>query len=396
MSPLAGDAHVKGSRLRSIGRAFVIVACAAVACLLMIQHPAAAAAEPGTLIEQTPIAGAPDGAAAWRIRYWSKAESGLPVEITGVVIVPTIPAPAGGRGIVAWAHSTVGIASACAPSTSATLYADIASLSALLKAGYVVTATDFQGLGTPGPQPYLVGISSGRAVLDSIRAAHALKPAEAGLRAVIWGESQGAHAVLWAGQLAPAYAPEVRVLGLVADAPPTDLVANFARIENPAVRALMTGYTSATWSKIYGIPLSTFSNVSGRIFIRLLARQCVRVDPIFSASLVGLLVMSRQLPTQLGKPWMKPLRDNSVAPTPLTMPLLIAQGTADPVVIASVTREFAAKSCRAGNVVLYLSIRGGGHTTIAQDSAQTTLSWIADRFSGKPAQTTCENLASLP
>ena len=37
--------------------------------------------------------------------------------------------------------------------------------------GYAIAATDYPGLGTPGPHPYLVGDSEARAVIDSVRAA---------------------------------------------------------------------------------------------------------------------------------------------------------------------------------------------------------------------------------
>ena len=36
----------------------------------------------------------------------------------------------------------------------------------LAKAGYAVVRTDYEGLGTPGDHPYLVGVSEGRSVLD--------------------------------------------------------------------------------------------------------------------------------------------------------------------------------------------------------------------------------------
>ena len=45
-----------------------------------------------------------------------------------------------------------------------------------LKAGYAVVRTDYEGLGTPGVHPYLVGRSEGRSVLDAVRAARALDP----------------------------------------------------------------------------------------------------------------------------------------------------------------------------------------------------------------------------
>ena len=45
--------------------------------------------------------------------------------------------------------------------------------------GYVVAATDYPGLGTPGPHPYLVGVSEARAVVDSVRAARTMPQAGA-------------------------------------------------------------------------------------------------------------------------------------------------------------------------------------------------------------------------
>lgn len=63
----------------------------------------------------------------------------------------------------------------------------------MLARGYVVTATDYPGLGMPRPHPYLVGISEGRAVLDSVRAARALPEARASGNFAVWGHSQAAR-----------------------------------------------------------------------------------------------------------------------------------------------------------------------------------------------------------
>ena len=49
----------------------------------------------------------------------------------------------------------------------------------MLAHGYVVVATDYEGLGTPGVHAYLVGLSEARAVLDSVRAARNLAAAHA-------------------------------------------------------------------------------------------------------------------------------------------------------------------------------------------------------------------------
>ena len=51
---------------------------------------------------------------------------------------------------------------------------DHALLNRWLKAGYAVVRTDYEGLGTPGDHPYLIGVSEGRSVLDMVRAARKL------------------------------------------------------------------------------------------------------------------------------------------------------------------------------------------------------------------------------
>ena len=92
-------------------------------------------------------------------------------------------------------------------------------LQTFLDAGYVVAATDYEGLGTPGLHPSLVGESEGRGVLDAARAARGMKAAAAGSKALVFGLSEGGHSALFAGELAASYAPELRVLGVAAVAP---------------------------------------------------------------------------------------------------------------------------------------------------------------------------------
>ena len=73
-----------------------------------------------------------------------------------------------------------------------------------LKAGYAVVRTDYEGLGTPGAHPYLIGRSEGHSVLDAVRAARRLDT-RLGKRVVISGHSQGGQPALWAASLAPKY-----------------------------------------------------------------------------------------------------------------------------------------------------------------------------------------------
>lgn len=363
----------------------------ALVCSIVDPLPATAAepARAGTLVSQEPLNGAPAGATAWKIRYRSIAENGTNVEISGVVFLPSSPSPHEGSDIVAWAHGTVGISETCQPSSNSKLFENIPDLQKMLEHGYIITATDFQGLGTPGPHPYLVGVSSGRAILDSVRAARALSSANASKRYVMWGESQGAHAALWAAQLATSYAPELDLVGIATAAPPTDLVANYKWPTSRLAHALITGLTTSSWSKIYKIPLSTFANPFGRYVIRKLSGDCLHREPATAFSNTVLLLFSNQVPYKLSKEWEDRLRQNSPAIVKYPAPVLMVQDRGDDVVPPTLTQDFAKKSCRAGNTLKYMQIEAGQHTEVATRSADATVQWIADRFDGKTAPSSC-------
>lgn len=347
----------------------------------------------GVLLSSTPIAGAPVGASAFRIRYQSRAVGGERNQVTGVVIVPKGAVPRGGRDVVAWAHGTSGVAESCAPSQSKALFESIAGLSQLLAAGYAVVATDYAGLGTPGPHPYLVGDGSAYSVLDSVRAAREFGRGSIGNRFVVWGESQGGHAALWTGQFARRYAPELQLVGVAAAAPPTDLKENLTGGTNPLIKALLTAYTGMSWSQTYGIPLSTILKPVGQDLAKRLARNCVSTDPVALKTKIGLFRFSRTLAKvdiSTSPPWAERLRGNSVQTGGFSVPVLIAQGSADPIVAPGVTLNFAQSLCRSRSVpVRFLAIEGGDHFSIGKRSAEVTVRWIADRFAGQSAPDDC-------
>jgi hypothetical protein len=124
---------------------------------------------PGTIIRSEPFAGAPMGAAAYKVLYRSTGLKGEPIAVSGLMVIPQGPVPAGGRPVVAWAHGTIGVAQKCGASLYPQSLTWVHGLGDMLARGYVVTATDYPGLGTAGPHPYLIGESAGRAVLDSVR-----------------------------------------------------------------------------------------------------------------------------------------------------------------------------------------------------------------------------------
>ena len=184
--------------------------------------PATLPAGHGTPIWQRKLTGSAklSGAKTNRlVLYRSTATNGAAIAVSGTVAIPKGSPPKGGWPVISWAHGTTGIADACAPSRRDAYGGyDHALLNRWLKAGYAVVRTDYEGLGTPGDHPYLIGVSEGRSVLDMVRAARKLDP-RIGKRLVISGHSQGGHAALWAASLAPRHTPELRLRGTVAFAP---------------------------------------------------------------------------------------------------------------------------------------------------------------------------------
>ncbi len=196
--------------------------------------------------------GAPDGAAAYRVLYRSTSPEGRPIAVSGVIIVPAAPMPEGGRPIVAWAHPTTGIVPRCAPSLALFIFQQIAGSRQLLDRGYVIAATDYPGLGTPGPHPYLVGNSEARSVIDSVRAARSLPGVGNYGRYAVWGHSQGGQAALFTGLISKTYAPELRLVGVAAAAPATDLATLMTDDLNTSGGRNLAAMTVWSWARVYG------------------------------------------------------------------------------------------------------------------------------------------------
>ncbi len=352
------------------------------------------AAAPGTLSDAQPVIDTPAGMQAWKVRYWTTSDRGREIEVTGMVVAPREAIPARPRNVLAWTHGTWGVAEKCAPSLSANFFTATAGLSDAIRRGYTVVAPDYPGLGSAMPHPYLGGISTANSVLDAVRAARSIPGAAAGSSFAVWGESQGGHAALWTGQRARMYAPDLRLTGIAAAAPPTDLVENLRAGSDPSVRAFLTAFTAYSWSQHYGAPLATLGKRTTQgVITRLAQNNCIVLGAKPKlGTMLGVLVLRRDLKNvDLGRiqPWARISRDNSPSARNPGVPVLIAQNPKDVIVGPAVTQAYARKLCRNGARLRYITISGQGHETSAKDTAGATLDWIDARFAGRQAVSDC-------
>jgi pimeloyl-ACP methyl ester carboxylesterase len=351
------------------------------------------AGAPGTVVRQEPMDGAPLGASTYRVLYRSTGLNGQPIFVSGVVIVPPGAPPAGGRPIVAWAHPTSGIVPRCAPSLAIFLFQQIQGLRSMVARGYVVAATDYPGLGTPGPHPYLVGESEARAVIDIVRVASSLPGAGGGRNFTVWGHSQGGQAVLFAGMSANSYAPELHLLGVAAAAPATDLATLMSDDINSVGGKNITAMTLWSWHRVYDAAIDRIVDPRAMPAIDRLARECIEGPfDLFLRQRTEKPLQQYFLtvndPTKV-EPWHSLLEKNSAGTLPPEIPVLLAQGTNDQIIRPEVTRSYMDRLCKAGSKVRMISLPGIGHARAAQASTMAAVDWMTDRFAGKAPPDDC-------
>lgn len=204
---------MKNSRARRIGIALIAttattmaVAPAAVAApdwsgLNATHYSGNIPAKGGTFIKSAPLDASlsvPSAAKAYRILYSTTDQHNKPAVSTGAVFVPKGAPPAGGWPVIAWAHGTVGLGDDCAPSANPRSDRDNEYLSHWLDQGYVIVATDYAGLGTPGLMSYLNSVATAHYVVDSVVAVHQMPELKGKLsnKWAIIGQSQGGGAAV--------------------------------------------------------------------------------------------------------------------------------------------------------------------------------------------------------
>lgn len=379
-----------------------VVLCAAAATVLPLSaqaqlpfytpSPSEISGPPGSIIRQELMIGAPLGAIATRILYRSSGLNGEPIVVSGVVIAPVGPVPPGGRPVIAWAHPTTGVVPHCAPSLALVFFQSVQGLHQMIERGYVVVATDYPGLGTAGPHPYLVGESEGRAVIDSVRAAREL-PVGAGDRFAVWGHSQGGHAALYTGLMARRYAPELQLVGVAAAAPATDLGTLMRDDFNTAGGKNLTAMTLWSWARVFNAPIEKVVVPQAIPTVDRLAEQCIEsIFDILERGAAG-RELSRAFLTVNDITKVQPWRGIMIRNTPgalsRNIPFFISQGTADNVVRPAVTLAYVKRQCIAGSAVQVVMEPGKGHAFIARDTAPAAVQWMADRFAGLPPPNDC-------
>lgn len=363
---------------------------------------------PGALVSAQEVDGAPAGTRVYRILYSSTDLQDNPIPVTALLAVPDAPAPAGGFPLVGFAHGTTGVGRMCGishtpfePKTPG-YSAWVPHIEPLVQQGWAVVASDYSGMGAPGPSSYLVGPLEGRGILDSMRAV--LPPSDQtgsipidSSQLGIYGKSQGGEAAMSALQLASDYAPELELAG--------------GAILAPGFTPALQGVLNA----VAGNPTSTAQNM----FVLLIAQSyaqnypdLVDLDDILSpegrkraalldtscgselADAVSDVPLSQLINTPVAPGLVTALAEGMPGNAPIPTPMIVVQGLKDKTILPQFTHAQVMTQCAWGSTVYYVRYPEDDHPSInyqARLNQPSVIDWMNARWAGEPAPDNCAN-----
>lgn len=364
--------------------------------------PASLPNRPGVMLRSEAIAAQPELTAAGtqqRILYTStdaRWNSGV-IPVSGTLYLPKGEPPAGGWPLVAWAHGTLGVADVCAPSWTGHKPRDAAYIDRWLQQGFAVVASDYQGLGGPGPHPYLFWEAEGRSVLDAVRAALAANPGRIANELVITGQSQGSSSSIGASRIAPAYAPELKLRATIA----TGLLPTFAQgpVKLPQPAPAPGATTRYTMLQLVGGSLPDGGPTADSL-VREPARPLLAMaretcgDGIRAYEREHGIDMRNAFtidPAQL-RAMMIPATEMSMVRMPA--PLFLGTGLADRTIPPPHQYAAVAALCAAGNPLVWKTYPGITHNGGVNAAFDDELRFVRSVFANEPVASNCGSLVA--
>jgi len=378
---------------------------------------------------QTPV----EGAQAWRIAYISSDLNDRKTISTGLLIAPVGEPPKEGRPVISWAHGTTGTAQNCGPSqvvnpaVPLNLYFlpegnswtdhGVPAIESFINAGYVVVATDYQGLGGGGKHQYTVAATNGRDAINAIRAAGDMKEAGAGKKALIYGWSQGGGTTIAAAssgdyihQTGTAF-DGIELVGFVAMAPQD--VASAApegEMTEATSKTLLTNlvksfsgnifdfthFAQNIWATQSAFPeklklTDIFTDDGAKIIDEVMSNKCIHVASDTLNYAIG-DKFSSLLKTEPAntKAWADAMLAGSVPDSAPVAPVIVFWGTKDTVVPPIMGELYRKQMCKLGGNVTRVQLPGEqDHFSTPAAAEPIYLPWVANRFAGEPATDGC-------
>ncbi|WP_174186029.1 lipase family protein [Nocardia barduliensis] len=352
----------------------------------------------GAVLDSRPIAllGLPLPISAWQVKYRSTDASDDPVADVATVLVPMWPwfGP-GARPLLSYQVPEDSLGTRCAPSFAlrggwdtgvANTLIDTPFMAEALRRGWALVVSDYEG---PRSR-FLDGENSGRGVLDGIRAARDFPPAGLGPATPIgaWGYSGGAFATLWAAQIQPWYAPDVRFAGITSGGVPADWPAIAREADGTLQAGLALLILFALARNDPGGGLLELLNDRGRAALIENGAACGSdLVPKYAGAWVDDFAL---VPNLLSHPVFRAATaaQELGGSAPVTPMYLYHSLTDDVIPVAGFT-DLVGRYCAQGASVTSVHSMLPTHNPAAVGEAPGAMNFLADRFAGLPVAPGC-------
>jgi pimeloyl-ACP methyl ester carboxylesterase len=338
------------------------------------------------------------GVNAWQVIYQSENATGEVIAVSGTILVPThsYSWPDNVRPIIGYSVGTRGLGDACAPSYTLSQGYDYDSLrlSRLLKRGWAVVISDYEGLGTPGDHTYMVGPSQGRVALDIVRAAQRLP--QAGLSSdapvILMGYSQGGAAAGWASEISSEYAPEINIIASVLGGVPADLEATGRFLDGKAFAGLALMATVGLDAAYEEINLTEVLKEEGLELLSHSKNMCIigleeietKLRSLFSHFTDFAMINPVDDPV-----WQHIMAKSKLGNIKPTMPVYLYHGIFDRIAPYGQAAKLRKDWCDLGAVVEWHPLLKGHLTSHTRLERKRAIGWMARRFAGIPVSDNC-------
>jgi acetyl esterase/lipase len=258
--------------------------------------------------------------------------------------------------------------------------------------GYTGVITDYDNMrGTTGPQPYMIGVAEGRAVLDSIRALRQIPTAEKVSnfnQIFVAGYSQGGNSAFWAANINHSYAPDVKLAGAIGWGPVLNIETTWQGITDgstldwfgPALLLSYENYYQHNYN-INNILLPQWSNnlytdVMGHCIDTDIAFWGINPNKVYTPQFISDL-KTGNLSGSLYGPLQQDLEANQAVGASST-PKLVNQGELDNVVLPHQQIVATNQLCGDGDKVELALYAKATHYDLMVQSFKNTIAWMED------------------
>lgn len=349
-------------------------------------------AAPGTVFHTRSVDikgyGFPTGLEATQFLARSTNAKGNPTTVAGTLILPPTPEVADRpRPLLSYQPATDSLGDQCNPSYAlrAGNEKEFGLIHQSLQQGWAVVVTDYQGADIA----FAAGRMEGHGVLDGIRAAKSIpgqgltgRDTPVGL----WGYSGGGLASSWAAELAPTYAPELNIVGIASGGTPSDLAAAARMVDGGPASGLVF-LASAGIAREYPEMLTLLNN-RGRAMIDEIADMCVgEASMRYPFQHLADYTVS---PDPLSEPVAKAvMEENHLGRTAPAAPVYLFHSVFDELIPFATAKQLEQDWCARGANVSFSADYLSEHTVLAITGAGQAISFLGDRFEGKPAPNGC-------